>query len=272
MALDSETDGTRAERGAVVSAGQFDLTGRRVVVTGAARGIGRAAAEALALHGAELVLADVLQAELAETAQEIARGGCVAHPLLLDVRKEGDVRNLVEMTAALGGVDVIVNAAGIVHRAIATEARIEDLDRLWEVNVRGLYAVTQALLPQLIERGAGGKIINVGSLGSVLGLERRAAYAATKGAVRQYTQSMAIDLGPHGICVNAVAPGYIETRMTADWLNDDGDRRRRLLERIPSGRFGAPVDMTGAFVFLAAPASDYVTGQIVVVDGGWSCC
>ncbi|MDW5597426.1 glucose 1-dehydrogenase [Conexibacter stalactiti] len=256
---------------AVPAGGQFDLTGRRVVVTGAARGIGRAAAEAFARHGAELVLADVLEAELEETAREIARGGRGAHPLRLDVRSDDDVRALVETVAALGGVDVVVNAAGIVHRALATEARIEDLDRLWEVNVRGLYAVTQALLPQLIARG-GGKIINVGSLGSVLGLERRAAYAATKGAVRQYTQSMAVDLGQHGICVNAIAPGYVETRMTADWLTADGDRRRRLLERIPSGRFGLPSDMEGAFVFLAAPASDYVTGQIIVVDGGWSCC
>jgi NAD(P)-dependent dehydrogenase (short-subunit alcohol dehydrogenase family) len=157
------------------------------------------------------------------------------------------------------------------HRALATEAKVADLDRLWEVNVRGLYAVTQALLPQLLERGPGGKIVNVGSLGSVLGLERRAAYAATKGAVRQYTQSMAVDLGPHGICVNAIAPGYIDTRMTADWL-DDPDRRRRLLERIPTGRFGEPVDLAGAFVFLSAPASDYVTGQILVVDGGWTSC
>lgn len=271
MSVDGDAAGSGLQQRSVVPAGPFDLTGRRVVVTGAARGIGRAAAVALARHGAELVLADVLDAELAETAQEIARGGHAAHPLRLDVREAGDVQQLVETTAALGGVDVIVNAAGIVHRAIATEARIEDFDRLWAVNVRGLYAVTQAMLPQLVE-GGGGKIINVGSLGSVLGLERRAAYAATKGAVRQYTQSMAIDLGRHGICVNAVAPGYIETRMTADWLNDDGDRRRRLLERIPSGRFGQPVDMAGAFVFLAAPASDYVTGQIVVVDGGWSCC
>lgn len=259
-----------AEQRSAASAGQFDLTGRRAVVTGAARGIGCAAAHALARHGAELVLVDILGDELAQTAERISQDG-TAHPLRLDVRLDEDVQRLADVSAALGGVDVLVNAAGIIHRAPATEAKVEDLDRLWKVNVRGLYAVTQALLPQLIERGAGAKIINVGSLGSVLGLERRAAYAATKGAVRQYTQSMAVDLGPHGICVNAIAPGYIETSMTADWLGD-GDRRRRLLERIPTGRFGAPADMEGTFVFLAAPASDYVTGQIVVVDGGWSCC
>ncbi len=259
------------ERPVTVAAGQFDLTGRRAVVTGAARGIGRAAAVALARHGAELVLVDVLERELARTTEEIVRSGAVVHAQQLDVRDDDEVRGMADTAASLGGIDILVNAAGIIHRALATEAKVEDLDRLWEVNVRGLYAVTQALLPQLVEKGAG-KIINVGSLGSVLGLERRAAYAATKGAVRQYTQSMAVDLGPHGICVNAIAPGYIETSMTADWLTGDGERRRRLLERIPTGRFGIPVDMEGAFVFLAAPASDYVTGQILVVDGGWSCC
>ena len=259
------------ERPVAVATGQFDLTGRRAIVTGAARGIGRAAAVALARHGAELVLVDILEQQLVETKQEIATAGAVVHAQPLDVRRDHQVRRLVDATASLGGVDILVNAAGIVHRAPATEATVEDLDRLWEVNVRGLYAVTQILLPQLVEKGAG-KIINVGSLGSVLGLERRAAYAATKGAVRQYTQSLAVDLASHGVCVNAVAPGYIETSMTADWLTEDGDRRRRLLERIPAGRFGVPADMEGTFVFLAAPASDYVTGQIIVVDGGWSCC
>lgn len=251
------------------SRGQFDLGGRRAVVTGAARGIGRAAAVALARHGAELLLADVLEDDLAATAQELAGGGAPVHAHRLDVRDEQDVRRLADAAAALGGADILVNSAGVVRRALATEATLEDLDRLWEVNVRGLYAVTQALLPQLVEK-RGGKIINVGSLGSVLGLERRAAYAATKGAVRQYTQSLAVDLGCHGVCVNAIAPGYIETTMTEDWINGDGERRRRMLERIPLGRFGRPLDLEGAFVFLAAPASDYVTGQVIVVDGGWS--
>lgn len=252
-----------------VPSGQFDLTGRRAVVTGAARGIGRAAAVALARHGAELVLVDVLEDELTATADDLARDGVAAHILRVDVRSGEDVCRLAETAAGLGGADILVNSAGVVRRSDATEATIEDLDRLWEVNVRGLYAVTQAVLPQLVEKRAG-KIINVGSLGSVLGLEHRAAYAATKGAVRQYTQSLAVDLGRHGICVNAIAPGYIETHMTADWLAGCGARRQRMLERIPLGRFGRTVDLEGTFVFLAAPASDYFTGQLIVVDGGWS--
>jgi NAD(P)-dependent dehydrogenase (short-subunit alcohol dehydrogenase family) len=257
------------DRPFVVPPGPFDLTGRRAVVTGAARGIGCAAATALARHGAELVLVDVLADDLAATAAALGPDGGAVSSLAVDVRSADDVARLAELTAGLGGTDILVNSAGVVRRALATEATLEDLDVLWDVNVRGLYAVTQALLPQLVEKGAG-KIVNVGSLGSVLGLERRAAYAATKGAVWQYTQSLAVDLGCHGICVNAVAPGYIETQMTADLLNDDGERRRRMLERIPVGRFGRTADVEGAFVFLAAPASDYVTGQIIVVDGGWS--
>src|SRR5262249_36820182 len=142
------------------SADSFDLTGRRAVITGAARGIGRAAGMALARHGAEPVLVDILEEELEATAKELARDGVAAHTLTVDVRSTDDVRRLAETTASLGGADILVNSAGIVRRAHATETSVDDLDRLWEVNVRGLYAVTQAVLPQLIDKRAG-KIINV---------------------------------------------------------------------------------------------------------------
>jgi NAD(P)-dependent dehydrogenase (short-subunit alcohol dehydrogenase family) len=253
----------------VKSRDSFDLTGRRAVVTGAARGIGAAAACALARHGAEVLLADVLEEPLRDTATALAEDGATTSSLCVDVRVGDDIERLTAKAAELGGVDILVNCAGVVGRAVTTESTVEDLDVVWEVNMRGLYAVTQAMLPQLIESEAG-KIVNVGSLGSLLGLEQRAAYAATKGAVRQYTQSLAVDLGRHGICVNAIAPGYIETRMTADWIDTDEMRRGRMLERILLGRFGRPADIEGAFVYLAAPASDYVTGQLLVVDGGWS--
>jgi NAD(P)-dependent dehydrogenase (short-subunit alcohol dehydrogenase family) len=258
-----------SERAEAARWASFDLSGRRALITGAARGIGAAAASALGRHGAELLLADVRGDALADTAQRLADGGVAAHSAHVDVRSAADVGRLVESAAGIGGIDILISCAGVMGRASATESTVEDLDALWEVNMRGLYAVTQALLPQLIASEAG-KIVNVGSLGSLLGLEQRAAYAATKGAVRQYTQSLAVDLGRHGVCVNAIAPGYIETSMSADWLANDGERRRRMLQRILLGRFGQPVDLEGAFVFLSAPASDYVTGQVIVVDGGWS--
>jgi NAD(P)-dependent dehydrogenase (short-subunit alcohol dehydrogenase family) len=253
----------------VKSRDSFDLTGRKALVTGAARGIGSAAARALARHGAELLLADVLEEPLRETAEALADEGATATSIPVDVRDGEDIERLVRKAAELGGVDILVNCAGVIGRAVTTESTVADLDAVWEVNMRGLYAVTQAMLPQLIESPAG-KIVNVGSLGSLLGLEQRAAYAATKGAVLQYTQSLAVDLGRHGVRVNSIAPGYIETQMSADWIDTDEPRRGRMLERILLGRFGRPVDVEGAFVYLASPASDYVTGQVIVVDGGWS--
>lgn len=247
----------------------FDLSGRRALITGAARGIGAAAASALGRHGAELLLADVCDDALADTTRSLADSGVAARSAQVDVRSAADVARLVESAASIGGIDILVSCAGVMGRAAATESTVADLDALWEVNMRGLYAVTQALLPQLIASEAG-KIVNVGSLGSLLGLEQRAAYAATKGAVRQYTQSLAVDLGRHGVCANAIAPGYIETSMSADWLVSDEQRRGRMLQRILLNRFGRPSDLEGAFVFLSASASDYVTGQVIVVDGGWS--
>lgn len=248
----------------------FDLSGRRALITGAARGIGSAAADALGRHGAELVLADIRDDLLADTANRLADGGAsLAEAVTLDVRHAGHVDRLVDTAAKLGGIDILVNCAGVIGRTPTTETTVEDLDALWEVNMRGLFAVTQGLLPQLIASDSG-KIVNVGSLGSLLGLEQRAAYAATKGGVVRYSQSLAVDLGRYGICVNVIAPGYIETDMSGDWLVDDPGRRQRMLDRIVLGRFGQPVDLEGSFVFLSAPASDYVTGQVLVVDGGWS--
>ena len=247
----------------------FDLSGKLALVTGAARGIGSAAATALGRHGAELLLADARGDVLASTAEAIGKEGATVHPVTVDVRSADDILQLEDAATGIGGVDILVNCAGVIGRARTTEATVEDLDAVWAVNMRGLYAVTQALLPQLLESGHG-KIVNVGSLGSVLGLEQRAAYAATKGAVLRYTQSLAVDLGRYGVCVNAIAPGYIQTNMSSDWLDGDSDRRQRMLERILLRRFGEPADVEGTFVFLSAPASDYVTGQVIVVDGGWS--
>jgi NAD(P)-dependent dehydrogenase (short-subunit alcohol dehydrogenase family) len=249
--------------------GAFSLSGRVAVVTGAARGIGKAAAAALAAHGAGVVLVDRLAGELHQTSDELARAGAKTETVVGDVSSETLHEPLLHAAQALGPVSVLVNAAGVIRRMEVTELTTAELHALWQVNVAGTVSVTQLLLPQMISHGYG-KIINVGSLGSVRGLERRTAYAATKGAVAQYTTSLACETGRHGIRVNAIAPGYVVTDMASPWIYGDPERTQRLLSRIPLGRFASPPDLAGTFVFLASPASDYITGQILLVDGGWT--
>jgi NAD(P)-dependent dehydrogenase (short-subunit alcohol dehydrogenase family) len=247
----------------------FDLGGARAVVTGAARGIGRAAATSLAARGAEVVLFDVRAEDLEKTAANIAEmGGCVT-TVVGDVTSSEDLDALFEAARGDSPVSVVVNCAGIVRRTDISSLTLGDLDMLWRVNVRGTAAVTLGFLPGMIDQGHG-KIINVGSLGSVTGLEQRTAYATTKGAVALFTKSLANEVGRFGVCVNAIAPGYLETEMTMDWIHGDGERTGRLLDRIPLGRFGTPRDVGGLVVFLASSASDYVTGQIIMLDGGWT--
>jgi NAD(P)-dependent dehydrogenase (short-subunit alcohol dehydrogenase family) len=247
----------------------FDLTGTVAVITGGARGIGRAAARALARHGASLVLFDRLGEQLERTARELADAGTTTQFVVGDVRSAADLGRLTDAAASLGRVDIVINSAGVIRRMDIQDMTVEDLDWMWDVNVRGLVAVNQAFLPQMIERRSG-KVINLGSLGSVTGLELRTAYATTKGAVAQYTVSLAAELGRFGICVNAVAPGYVDTDMAGKWINDDPARAAQLLARIPLGRFATPEDLEGIFAFLASAASDYVTGQVFLVDGGWT--
>jgi NAD(P)-dependent dehydrogenase (short-subunit alcohol dehydrogenase family) len=246
----------------------FSLTGKVAVVTGAAGGIGACAARTFAGLGASVVAFDNRAEALLATGRALREAGAEVATVVGDLTRAEDIDRLVARAVQLGGADVLVNSAGRQRRLPVASATVEDLDWLWDVNVRGLFAVTQALLPGMLDRGSG-KIVNLGSLGSLLGLERRTAYALTKGAVRQYTQSLAAELGPHGICVNGVAPGYIETEMTRDLLADDA-MRERLLSRIVLRRFGGTEDLEGVFAFLASCASDYVTGQIIVVDGGWT--
>ena len=261
-------DASRTVQGEVaLDSGLFDLRGKTAVITGAARGLGRAAAAALGRHGADLVLFDKLGDELEATAADLGLASASVHPVTGDITRDDDVERLVG--ALRDGVDVIVNSVGVQRRMPISEVTVHDLDWMWQVNVRGVFALTQALLPGMISRGHG-KIINVASIGSVVGAERKTIYAMTKGAIAQYTRNLAIEVGQHGICVNAVAPGYVDTEMTHEWLYGEPDRTRAFLGRIPLGRFATPADTEGAFVLLATRASDYITGQLLIIDGGWT--
>jgi NAD(P)-dependent dehydrogenase (short-subunit alcohol dehydrogenase family) len=247
----------------------FSLEGAVAVVTGAARGLGLAAATGLAGRGATVVLYDVLGDELDGAVAGIAEAGGTAVPVVGSVTEQADIDRLAAAAATVGPVSVVVNAAGVMRRTDIEALTVDDLEWLWKVNVAGTVAVTQTFLAGMISAGYG-KIVNVGSLGSVIGLERRTGYATTKGAVAQYTTSLASEVGCFGVRANVVAPGYVDTHMAAPYMYGDAERTRRLLGRIPLGHFAAPEDLEGTFVFLASKASDYITGQLLLVDGGWT--
>lgn len=247
----------------------FDLTGQVAVVTGAARGLGLTAATVLAQSGASVVLFDVLEDQLAASTGKLTSDGAEAVAVPGSVTQDADLDRLRAVAEQLGPVSVVVNCAGIIRRLGIDAMTVDDLDDLWQVNVRGTVAVTQMFLPQMVDAGYG-KVVNVGSLGSVRGLHQRTAYATTKGAVAMYTVSLATEVGPHGVRANVIAPGYVDTDMAGTYIRAEPGRAERLLERIPLRRFAAADDLAGTFLFLATRASDYITGQVLLVDGGWT--
>lgn len=244
----------------------FDLTGKRALVTGANTGIGQAIAIALAEAGAEIALAG--RSEPAETLALIAATGRKMVDLRADLSTIAPVQVLVDATvAALGGIDILVNNAGIIRRNDLADFSEEDWDAVVDTNLKTLFFLSQAAAKEMMAQGSG-KIINIASLLSFQGGIRVPSYAAAKSGVAGLTKALANELAPKGVQVNAIAPGYITTNNTAA-LQADETRNRQILERIPTGRWGKPDDIAGAAVFLASPASDYVTGQILAVDGGW---
>jgi 2-deoxy-D-gluconate 3-dehydrogenase len=244
----------------------FDLTGRRALITGANTGIGQAIAVALAEAGAAVALAG--RSPAAETVALIEAKGGTAVDLRADLSSIAPVDALIADTVAtLGGLDILVNNAGIIRRndlAVFTE---EDWDAVVDTNLKTLFFLSQAAARVMMAAGRG-KIINIASLLSFQGGIRVPSYAAAKSGVAGLTRAMANELAPAGVQVNAIAPGYIATNNTAA-LQADETRNRQILERIPAGRWGRPEDIAGAAVFLASGASDYVTGHILAVDGGW---
>ncbi|GAA4038098.1 2-dehydro-3-deoxy-D-gluconate 5-dehydrogenase KduD [Sphingomonas rosea] len=246
--------------------GPFDLAGRVALVTGANTGIGQAIAVALAGVGARVALAGRTPAT--ETAAAIDALGSEARIVDADLSTIEPVGRVVEETvAAFGRLDILVNNAGIIRRADFDRFSEEDWDAVIDTNLKSLFFLSQAAARPMVAQG-GGKIINIASLLSFQGGIRVPSYAAAKSGVAGVTRAMANELAPRGIQVNAVAPGYIETNNTAA-LQADETRNRQILERIPAGRWGRAEDIGGAVVFLASSASDYVTGQILAVDGGW---
>jgi 2-dehydro-3-deoxy-D-gluconate 5-dehydrogenase len=245
----------------------FRLDGRTALVTGAGSGIGRAIALALGSAGADMVLLSERD-NLDETRDAlVAAGAPSVQSVMCDLRDAaalpGTIGPLLERTP----VDVLVNNAGIIRRAPAVTFGEDDWDDVLQVNLNAAFRLSQLVAEPMIRRGRG-KIINMASLLSFQGGLHVASYAASKHAVAGITKALANEWAAHGVQVNALAPGYIETEVTAA-LRSDPERRDAILERIPAGRWGSPEDVAGAALFLASSAADYVNGHVLVVDGGW---
>jgi 3-oxoacyl-[acyl-carrier protein] reductase len=236
------------------------------LVTGAARGIGRACAEGLSRAGAAVVIADRLVQEAEEAARAIQAAGGKAVAVSADVTKLPDIaRMVVTATRAFGQVDVLVNNAGILSEMPTEELTEDQWDRLMAVNLKAVVFVTQAVLRGMAHRGRG-SVVNISSLAArVGGIVAGVDYAASKAGVIGVTRTLARQYGPHGIRVNAVAPGPIETEMTRYW---PADIRKSLVTRIPLGRLGTPEDVARVVVFLAGPEAGYLTGVTIDVNGG----
>ncbi|HTO95221.1 MAG TPA: 2-dehydro-3-deoxy-D-gluconate 5-dehydrogenase KduD [Bacteroidota bacterium] len=244
----------------------FDLVGKIAVVTGASTGLGRGMTLALAGAGADILLVDHVTPGSVE--EEVRALGRRAHSLTIDLAAEGASSAVVERAVReFGRVDILVNNAGIIRRSPALDFSVKDWDDVMTLNARTVFFLAQAAARDMRPRGFG-RIISVASLLAFQGGVFVPSYAASKGAVAQITKALANEWTPLGITVNAIAPGYMATNNTAP-LRADPDRSKAILERIPAGRWGTPDDLAGAVVFLASDAAAYVSGHVLVVDGGW---
>jgi 2-deoxy-D-gluconate 3-dehydrogenase len=249
-----------------VTVPEFRLDGRTALVTGARTGIGQAIAAALARAGADLVLLG-RTGDLDETAHLVRDAGRDVETLALDLSEPGRVPEVIRPLLARRRVDILVNNAGTIRRAPVAEVSYDDWRAIMDVDLDAVFMLSRECGTAMAERG-NGKIITTASLLSFQGGVTVAAYAAAKHAVAGLTKALANEWAPRGVQVNAIAPGYIETASTRP-LREDAVRGAEILARIPAGRWGRPDDLAGAAVFLAAPASGYVSGHVLVVDGGW---
>ncbi len=245
------------------------LSGKVALVTGGSKGIGAGIATRLAREGASVAVNYRTSPDGAnEVVAEIQKAGGRAVAIRADVRELDDIGRLVaETVRQFGRIDVLVNNAGLEKNAAFWDVAENDYDKVLAVNLKGVFFTAQAVVRLWREGKQAGKIINISSVHEDLAFPNFTAYAASKGALKMLTRTLAVELGPLGITVNNVAPGAIETPMNHDLMNDPA-KRRPLLEKIPLGRIGQPEDVAGAVVFLASADGDYVHGATLTIDGG----
>jgi 2-deoxy-D-gluconate 3-dehydrogenase len=242
--------------------------GRSVLVTGAGRGIGRALALALAADGARVCLAARSRDELEDVAGRVRGAGGDAVTCQGDVTDPSDAERMVTTAVeAFGTLDVLVNNAGITRGGSILTQPVEDFDAVITTNLRGTFLCTQAAARRMVAAGRG-KILTISSVFGTSAVREQSAYCASKAALNQFTRVVALELAPHGIQVNAIAPGYVATSLNEEAL-DDPATAERVLRRIPAGRIARPDDLAGIVRLLCSEASDYITGEVVVIDGGF---
>lgn len=249
---------------------QINLDGKVAIVTGAGRGIGKAIAKALAAANARVVVNDVDLNAAMQVAEDIESTGGEASPDKADVRIRSEISQMVEnVIQKWGEINILVNNAGVVARKPAEELTEEEWDRVIDVNLKGTFLCAQTVAKAMIQKGNGGKIINMSSIMGSVALPPRAPYCASKGGIIALTKDLAAEWAKHRITVNTIAPGWTITEMTQSYFSQE-EVRRFLLDRIPLNRLGKPEDVANLAVFLSSEYSDYITGQAIHVDGGWT--
>jgi 2-deoxy-D-gluconate 3-dehydrogenase len=255
----------------------FDLGGKGAIVTGGATGIGKAIALRLAEAGASVVIADIDLEGASRTAEAILADGGKAQAVAADAGSPVDARKVAKgCVQAFGCLDILVNNAGIYPPSPVLDMREETWDKVLNINLKGVFSYSQAAAQQMVNTGHGGRIINVASLEAVHPTVQLAHYDASKGGVLMVTKALALELAPHGILVNAVAPGIIRTPGLEELLaaliptgQSFEEKAEMFKPRVPLGRMGEPDDVAKVVLFLASSAADYITGEMIVVDGGY---
>lgn len=247
----------------------FDLSGKVAMVTGSTRGLGEITAKALAKAGADIAICGRNKDDLKRVSTEIKKLGKNAASVYLDVTSADSIQlGVDQIFEHFDKIDILVNNAGINYRVPVLEFPEDAWDSIIDTNLKGYFLVAKAVVPQMIERGYG-KVINMSSIMGTVALPNLLAYAASKGGVDQMTKVMAIEWAKQGVRVNAIGPTYFETDLVAQ-LRNDPERFNFINDRTPMGRWGYPNELEGIVIFLAAPASDFITGQTIYIDGGWT--
>lgn len=245
----------------------FDLTGKRTLVTGSAKGLGNAMATGLGVAGSTIILNDIREDRLEKAVDKMNSAGIKTHGALFDVTDKEQVEAAIEdIEKNIGPIDILINNAGIIPRGLILDLSDEDWDATLKVNLTGVFYVSRAVARNMVARRSG-KIINMNSMMSELGRPNVAAYAASKGGLKMLTKNMAAEWGQFNIQVNGIGPGYFATELTLP-LQQNEEFNSYLMKRTPAERWGLPNDLVGPAIFLASDASNFVNGHILYVDGG----